>query len=99
MRAGVGVAIQEAVAAPDLALNCMPFVSVTLLRDALTPAQRRDMAAGIVEAVVAVEGEARRDQTWVVVKENVASGEWSVGGHPLTLDALSTIKAGRNPWA
>ena len=99
LRLGVGVVLEEAIASRDLALNCLPFVSVTLVRDALTTAQRAEMAARIVEAVVTVEGEHRRGQVWVVIEESVASGEWSIGGNPLTLDALAAIKAGRNPWA
>jgi len=99
MRIGVGVVIEEAILDRALALNCLPFISVTLVRDALTAAQRTEMASRLVEAVVEVEGEARRGQIWVVIEESVASGEWSIGGNPLTLEALAAIKRGENPWA
>jgi 4-oxalocrotonate tautomerase len=99
MRAGIGVVLEEASATPDLALNCLPFVSVTLIRDALSTTQRAAMAASIAEAIIAIEGEARRGQIWVVIEENVVSGEWSIGGNALTLDALTALKQGRNPWA
>ncbi len=98
MRVGIAVALEEAIQNPEFALNCLPFVRVTLVRDALTAEQRAEMASRIVEAVVAVEGEARRNQVWVVIEESVASGEWSIGGNSLTLAALEAIKAGRNPW-
>ena len=48
MRIGVGVVLEESIPSRDLALNCLPFVSVTLVRDALTAAQRAEMATRIV---------------------------------------------------
>lgn len=99
MRVGIGVVLEESVASHELAINTLPFIAVTLVRDALGVDQRQQMAANIVEAVVAVEGEAARARCWVVIEESVREGEWSIGGNPLTLAALAAIKRGENPWA
>jgi phenylpyruvate tautomerase PptA (4-oxalocrotonate tautomerase family) len=99
LRMGVGVVLETAVAGREMALNCLPFVAITLVRGALTTDQRAAMIAGVVEAVIAVEGDEARMRTWVVIEESVASGEWSIGGATLTLDALAALKEGRNPWA
>jgi 4-oxalocrotonate tautomerase len=98
LRVGVGVMLEETLESPDSALGCLPFVRVKLIRDALTGAQRADMLARVIEAVVAVEGEARRPNIWAVIESSVLEGEWSIGGNPLTLEALSALRQGRNPW-
>ena len=41
------------------------------------------MISKVTDAMVAIEGEAMRGVTWVRVHE-VASGEWAIGGKPLT---------------
>ena len=43
--------------------------------------------------MVAIEGENMRDVTWVVVEE-VHSGDWGIGGRPLTTDAVKALAAG-----
>ncbi|BDE06904.1 hypothetical protein WPS_21800 [Vulcanimicrobium alpinum] len=98
MRTGVGVAIEEALASRDDARNCLPWVTITLIRDAQPPDARRRMIERVTEAIVAVEGEARRAQVWVGLEESIASGEWGIGGRMLTLEAMRRFKAGGNPW-
>ena len=44
--------------------------------------------------MVAIEGENMRDVTWVKISE-VASGEWGIGGQPLTTEAVKDLAAGR----
>ena len=99
LRMGVGVVLETGVASTALVVNCLPFIAITLVRDALSAEQRATMISSVVEAVVAVEGESARPRTWVVIEESVASGEWSIGGRPLTLAALESLKQGRNPWS
>ena len=98
LRVGVGVMLEEVLESPASALGCLPFVRVTVIRDALTSAQRADMLSRVIEAVVAVEGEARRANIWAVIESSVLEGEWSIGGNPLTLKALAALRRGKNPW-
>jgi 4-oxalocrotonate tautomerase len=44
--------------------------------------------------MVAIEGENMRGVTWVKISE-VASGEWGIGGQPLTTEAVKDLAAGR----
>ena len=44
--------------------------------------------------MVEIEGEALRGVTWVTIQE-VRSGDWGIGGQPLTTAAVKTMAAGR----
>ena len=99
LRRGIGVAFDGAVDGAAQMRNCVAFIRVTLVRDALSKEQRETMAQNLVNAAVASLGEDKRPGIWVVIEESVHSGEWLVGGLPLTLDALAQLKLGRNPWA
>jgi 4-oxalocrotonate tautomerase len=44
--------------------------------------------------MVSVEGENMRAVTWVVIEE-VKSGEWAIGGKPLTTADVKALAAGR----
>lgn len=44
----------------------------------------------MTDAIVSVEGEGLRPVTWVII-EDVNSGEWGVGGEPVTTDVLKNI--------
>jgi 4-oxalocrotonate tautomerase len=61
----------------------MPFVNVKVIEGVFTPQQKRDIVERLTDAMVAIEGEALRSVTWVVVEE-VASGDWGIGGKALT---------------
>lgn len=96
LRQGVGVAITEV--NPGEWVGVMTFTSITLIKEALSTAQRQDMLHNVTAAIVSVMGESRRFGTWTVIEESVNDGEWSVGGNSLTIDALEQLKAGKNPW-
>ena len=61
----------------------MPLVDIQLIKGVFTPAQKTLMIQKVTDAMVAVEGEAMRPVTWVRVQE-IESGEWAIGGNPLT---------------
>jgi 4-oxalocrotonate tautomerase len=61
----------------------MPFVNVKLIEGVFTSDQKQAIVERLTDAMVAIEGEAMRGVTWVVVEE-VASGEWGIGGKCLT---------------
>jgi len=44
--------------------------------------------------MVSIEGENMRSVTWVKISE-VASGEWGIGGQPLTTEAVKALAGGK----
>ncbi len=71
----------------------MPFVNVKLIEGVFSPDQKKEMIAELTEAMVAIEGENMRPVTWVVIDE-VASGEWGIGGSALTTADVKALAAG-----
>jgi 4-oxalocrotonate tautomerase len=71
----------------------MPFVNVKVIEDVFTPEQKREMIERLTEAMVSIEGEAMRDVTWVVVDE-VASGDWGIGGRVMTTGDVQALASG-----
>ena len=58
-----------------------------------TPEQKREMVERLTDAMVSVEGENMRPVTWVIVEE-VRSGDWGIGGKPLTTGDVRALAAG-----
>ena len=71
----------------------MPFVNVKLIEGVFSPDQKKDMITKLTETMVSIEGEHMRPVTWVVVEE-VASGEWGIGGNALTTADVKALAAG-----
>ena len=71
----------------------MPLINVKLIEDVFTPEQKHQIVSDLTDAMVAIEGENMRSVTWVVVEE-VHSGDWGIGGKPLTTDAVKALAAG-----
>ncbi|KPQ21514.1 MAG: 4-oxalocrotonate tautomerase [Rhodobacteraceae bacterium HLUCCA24] len=65
----------------------MPLVDIQLIEGVFDDAQKQRMIADVTEAMVAIEGEAMRDVTWVRIQE-LASGAWGIGGNALTTAAV-----------
>lgn len=72
----------------------MPLVDIHVIRGVFTPDQKRTMIERVTDVMVAIEGEPLRGVTWVKVNE-VESGEWAIGGKPLTADYVRALAAGR----
>jgi 4-oxalocrotonate tautomerase len=72
----------------------MPLIEVHLIENVFTPEQKRQVIEKLTDAMVSVEGENMRGVTWVKISE-VASGEWAIGGHPLTTEAVRELAAGK----
>jgi 4-oxalocrotonate tautomerase len=70
----------------------MPLIDIQLIKGVFTPDQKKDMIHGVTDAIVAVEGEAMRPVTWVRVQE-IESGEWAIGGNPLTAADVKAMAA------
>ena len=72
----------------------MPLVDVQLIEGVFDEKQKQEMIRRVTDAMVSVEGEAMRGVTWVRVHE-VKSGQWAIGGNPLTADAVKQMAAGK----
>lgn len=71
----------------------MPIVNVRLIEGVFDSDQKREMIEKLTETMVEIEGENMRGVTFVVLDE-VKSGDWGIGGRPLTTEAVRSIAAG-----
>ena len=71
----------------------MPLINVKLIEDVFTPAQKGQIVERLTDAMISIEGENMRGLTWVVVEE-VASGDWGIGGKPVTTEDVKAVAAG-----
>ncbi|GAA2691296.1 MULTISPECIES: tautomerase family protein [Nonomuraea] len=71
----------------------MPLINVKIIEDVFTEAQKAEMVTKLTDAMVSIEGENMRSVTWVVVEE-VKSGDWGIGGKPLTTADVKALAAG-----
>lgn len=71
----------------------MPFINVKIIEDVFTAEQKRQVIERLTDAMVSVEGENMRSVTWVVLEE-VRSGDWAIGGGPLTTADVKNLAAG-----
>ena len=72
----------------------MPLIQVKLIEDVFTEAQKREMVRKLTDVMVSIEGENMRPVTWVVIEE-VRSGNWGIGGKPLTTADVEALAAGK----
>ena len=71
----------------------MPLINVKVIENVFTAEQKRDIVERLTQAMVDIEGENMRPVTWVVVEE-VLSGDWGIGGNPLTSADVKALAAG-----
>ncbi|WP_219893938.1 tautomerase family protein [Aquisediminimonas profunda] len=71
----------------------MPLIDIQLIKGVFTPDQKKTMIEKVTNAMVSIEGEAMRPVTWVRVQE-IESGEWAIGGKPLTAGDVKSMAAG-----
>jgi len=71
----------------------MPLVDIQVIEGVFSQDAKKALIHKVTEAVVSVEGEKMRGVTWVRVVE-VKSGQWAIGGQPLTTDAVKAMAAG-----
>jgi 4-oxalocrotonate tautomerase len=71
----------------------MPLIEVHLVEKVFNPVQKRQIIQKLTDAMVSSEN--MRGATWVKISE-VASGEWGIGGKPLTTEAVKELAAGRH---
>ncbi|MGY5136621.1 tautomerase family protein [Streptomyces nigrescens] len=71
----------------------MPFIDIKVIAGVFTPESKQKMVEDVCEALIAIEGEALRPVTHVVITET-PSGEWAVGGKALTAEDVQAKRAG-----
>lgn len=74
----------------------MPLIDIQLIKGVFTLEQKKRMIETVTDAMVSVEGEAMRPVTWVRVQE-IESGEWAIGGKPLSVADVKQMAAGGAP--
>jgi 4-oxalocrotonate tautomerase len=72
----------------------MPLVDIQLIKGVFDETEKRRMIENVTDAMVGIEGEVMRGVTWVRVQE-VASGEWGIGGKALTASDIKAMRAAR----
>ncbi len=72
----------------------MPFVNVKVIEGVFSSEQKQEMVRSLTDAMVSIEGENMRPVTWVVVEE-VKSGDWGIGGNPLSTSDVKALAAGQ----
>jgi 4-oxalocrotonate tautomerase len=70
----------------------MPLIQVKVLEGVFTKEQKQEMIQKLTETMVSIEGESFRPVTWVVI-EDVVSGQWGMGGKPLTAADVKAMTA------
>jgi len=68
----------------------MTLIQVTIIAGVFTTPQKEEIVERLTDAMVAIEGESMRQTVWCIVEE-VASGEWGVGGSTLIADDLKAL--------
>jgi 4-oxalocrotonate tautomerase len=70
----------------------MPLVTIDVIKDVFTPHEKREMIAGVTEAMISVQGEGLRDKTWVRIAE-FEQGDWGIGGQLLGAAQVQALKS------
>jgi 4-oxalocrotonate tautomerase len=71
----------------------VPLIQVKLIDEVFSSDQKRQIIERLTDAMVEIEGENMRGVTWVTVEE-VASGDWGIGGKALTTEDVKALQAG-----
>lgn len=72
----------------------MPLVQIHAIKGVFSPEAKQKIIEKVTDAMVQVEGENLRGVTVVTINE-IDSGDWGIGGKPMTVDAVKEIASGR----
>ncbi|MER6944881.1 tautomerase family protein [Nonomuraea sp. NPDC000554] len=67
-----------------------------VIEGVFTASQKAEIVQKLTEAMVGIEGKNLRSMTLVIVEE-VKSGDWAVGGQPVTTADVKAMAAGAPP--
>jgi 4-oxalocrotonate tautomerase len=71
----------------------VPLINVKLIEGVFSAGQKQEIVRKLTDTMVSIEGENMRPVTWVVVEE-VKSGDWGIGGNPLSTGDVKALQAG-----
>ena len=71
----------------------MPLIQVKVMDGVYTAPQKQAIVERLTDAMVEITGENMRRLTWCVVEE-VASGDWGIGGQTPTADDVKALARG-----
>lgn len=71
----------------------MALIQIRLIDGVFTAPQKREIIERLTDAMAEIAGENMRDAIWCMVEE-VASGEWGIGGKTLTADDVRALARG-----
>jgi 4-oxalocrotonate tautomerase len=71
----------------------VPLINVKLIEGVFSDGQKQEIVRKLTDTMVSIEGENMRPVTWVVVEE-VKSGDWGIGGNPLSTADVKALQAG-----
>ena len=71
----------------------MALIQVKVIEGVFTAQQKQEIIERLTDAMVEIEGESMRRSIWCLVDE-VASGDWGVGGQSLTADDVKALARG-----
>ena len=74
----------------------MPHIQVHAIKDVFSREQKQEVIRRLTDTLVEIEGEAMRGVTWVTFHE-VESGDWGIGGKPLTTADVRALQRGAQP--
>jgi 4-oxalocrotonate tautomerase len=69
----------------------MPLVQVKVIEGVFSEAQKKEMVKKLTDTMVSIEGENLRQFTVVIVEE-VKSGDWGIGGKPMTTAEVKAVQ-------
>jgi 4-oxalocrotonate tautomerase len=72
----------------------MPLIQVKVIEGVFSSEQKQQIVRKLTDAMVSIEGENMRPVTWVMI-EDVKSGEWAIGGNPVTTADVKNLAAGK----
>jgi 4-oxalocrotonate tautomerase len=68
----------------------VPIIDVKVMEGVLSTEQKQTIAKGFTDVFADVVGSPIRPVTWVVISD-VASGQWTIGGDPVTTDGVKQL--------
>ena len=68
----------------------MPLIEVKMIEGVFNAAKKQEIVKKLTDTMVAIEGEALRPYTTVILEE-VKSGDWGVGGKGLTTSDVHAL--------
>jgi 4-oxalocrotonate tautomerase len=74
----------------------MPLVNVKVIEGVFTPSQKEEMVHKLTDAMVAVGGDNLRPVVSVII-EDVKSGDWGIGGQPITTEYVNQMLGATAP--